>query len=97
MSAPSTAGFDLNQAETVLGGAGKRLLKKGWIWKQGGASGSLFSRDTWKRRWVVLEPKRLIWYENESSLPKGEVFVLGSTVEADPSEMTKQRQVRRPE
>ena len=86
MSAPSTVGFNARQNESVLGGAGKRILKKGWIWKQGGASGSLFSRDSWKKRWVVLEAKRLIWYEDDHSLPKGEVFVLGSSIEADPQE-----------
>jgi len=86
MSASSAAGFDAMQNEAVLGGAGKRVIKKGWIWKQGGASGSFFSRDSWKRRWVVLEPKRLIWYEDDHSLPKGEIYVLGSTIEADPQE-----------
>jgi len=28
----------------------KRVIKQGWLTKQGGASGSFFSRETWKAR-----------------------------------------------
>ena len=49
----------------------KRVIKKGWAIKQGGASGSFFSRESWKKRLMVLEEKRLLWFEYENSLPKG--------------------------
>eukprot|EP00966_Prymnesium_polylepis_P199136 4614395-Prymnesium_polylepis.1 len=66
-----SAAFAKQQREGIVGGAGKRMVKKGWVIKQGGASGSLFSRESWKKRWMVLEEKRLIWFEDENSLPKG--------------------------
>ena len=73
MSTPSNATFAKAQARQAAGGAGKSVVKRGWLHKRGGASGALFSRESWKRRWVVLEERRLIWYEDEASLPKGEV------------------------
>ncbi|KAL1518914.1 hypothetical protein AB1Y20_003187 [Prymnesium parvum] len=68
---------------------GRRAVKQGWLWKQGGASGALFSRESWKKRWVVLEEKRLIWAADETSLPKGEIYVSGAQVEANPAEVAK--------
>jgi hypothetical protein len=53
----------------------KRVIKQGWLTKQGGASGGIFSRETWKRRWVTLDRSRLTWADNEKALPKGEVFI----------------------
>lgn len=75
----------------AAGAVGKRVVKQGWVFKQGGASGSMFSRESWKKRWIVLEEKRLIWYEDPSALPKGEVYITGSQVEADPAETKKQK------
>ena len=64
----------------------KRINRQGWITKQGGASGSLFSRETWKKRWGVLDQSRLIWSEAPNALPKGEVFIKGAVIETDPPE-----------
>jgi hypothetical protein len=64
---------------TQSGLATKKVMKQGWLIKQGGASGSLFSRETWKRRWAVLEPSRLSWADTPTSLPKGEVYLKGAT------------------
>ena len=70
-------------------GSTRKIVKQGWILKQGGASGSLFSRESWKRRWVVLEEKRLLWHEGEGALPKGEVRVLGAQIDPSPPEVAK--------
>jgi len=69
----------------------KKDIKMGWIVKQGGASGSLFSRESWKRRWAVLDQSRLVWSEGPTVLPKGEVFVKGATIDANPAELSKGR------
>ena len=63
----------------------KRVIKQGWLTKQGGASGGFFSRETWKRRWVTLDKTRLTWADNEKALPKGEVFIKDATIAEMPS------------
>ena len=87
-TAPAHAGSPV-LARPTAAAAGKRLVKMGWLHKQGGASGSLFSRESWKRRWVVLEEKRLMWHEGEGALPKGEVRVLGAQIDPSPPEVAK--------
>jgi len=64
----------------------KKIVKEGWIVKQGGARHSFFSRESWKRRWAILEAKRLVWAESPSALPKGEVFIKGAVIELNPPE-----------
>ena len=62
----------------------KSVVKQGWLTKLGGASGTLFSRETWKKRWMVLDGVRLTWAESEKALPKGEVFIRGATISEMP-------------
>lgn len=45
-------------------------LKQGWLYKQGGSTGKVWTRPTWKKRWVALGTKEFSYYKKEEHFLK---------------------------